>query len=135
MWRRWQSNAAEMRSQVAKLGLAAILAYGLIDGITYTTFFVLAFLGYEKSTGKNPAANIQALLGIVVLMWTGNNVTRPLRVAGAAALAPIMDKALKKIQRAFNLPNQVFAFMVVVATFTALCLSIVGLLILSRWGK
>ncbi|KAJ4721461.1 Protein kinase family protein [Melia azedarach] len=27
-------------------------------------FFVLAFLGYEKSTGKNPAANLQALLGV-----------------------------------------------------------------------
>ena len=53
-----------MKEQVAKLGLAAILAYGLFDGITYTTFFVLAFLGYEKSTGKNPAANIQALLGV-----------------------------------------------------------------------
>ncbi|KAI5078924.1 hypothetical protein GOP47_0006595 [Adiantum capillus-veneris] len=63
IWTRWQGNAAKMRAQVAKLGLAAVLAYGLFDGITYTTFFVLAFLGYEKSTGKNPAANIQALLG------------------------------------------------------------------------
>jgi hypothetical protein len=49
---------------VAKLGLAAVLAYGLFDAVTYTTFFVLAFLGYEKSTGKNPAANIKALLGV-----------------------------------------------------------------------
>lgn len=135
MWTGWKRNAAEMRAQVAKLGLAAILAYGLFDGITYTTFFVLAFLGYEKSTGKNPAANVQALLGIVVLMWTGNNVTRPLRVAGAAALAPFMDKVLRKIQRALNLPNQVFAFMFVVATFAALCLSVIGFLILSRWSS
>jgi hypothetical protein len=53
-----------MRAQVAKLGLAAVLAYGLFDGITYTSFFVLAFLGYEKSTGQNPAANLKALLGV-----------------------------------------------------------------------
>jgi hypothetical protein len=53
-----------MRARVAKLGLAAVLAYGLFDAVTYTTFFVLAFLGYEKSTGKNPAANIKALLGV-----------------------------------------------------------------------
>ncbi|GMG98888.1 hypothetical protein Nepgr_000728 [Nepenthes gracilis] len=78
--------------EAGKAGLAAVLAYGLFDGVTYTTFFVLAFLGYEKSTGKNPAANLQALVGIVVLMWTGNNVTRPFRVAGAAALAPAIDK-------------------------------------------
>jgi hypothetical protein len=59
-----QTNAAEMRVQVAKLGLAAVLAYGLFDGVTYTSFFVLAFLGYEKSTGQNPAANLKALLGV-----------------------------------------------------------------------
>ncbi len=53
-----------MRAKVAKLGLAAVLAYGLFDAVTYTTFFVLAFLGYEKSTGKNPAANLKALLGV-----------------------------------------------------------------------
>jgi hypothetical protein len=32
--------------------------------VTYTTFFILAFLGYEKSTRKNPAANLHALLGV-----------------------------------------------------------------------
>lgn len=59
-----QANSAEMSAKLAKLGLAAVLAYGLFDGVTYTTFFILAFLGYEKSTGKNPAANLQALLGV-----------------------------------------------------------------------
>lgn len=53
-----------MSAKLAKLGLAAVLAYGLFDGVTYTSFFVLAFVGYEKSTGKNPAANLQALLGV-----------------------------------------------------------------------
>lgn len=57
-----------MRAKVAKLGLAAVLAYGLIDGVTYTTFFILAFLGYEKSTGKNPAANLQSLLGVCLFL-------------------------------------------------------------------
>lgn len=134
-WKNWQTNASEMRAQVAKLGLAAVLAYGLFDGITYTSFFVLAFLGYEKSTGQNPAANLKALLGVVVLMWTGNNVTRPLRVAGAAALAPLIDRFLKKTQQVLKLPNQAFAFMIVVASFASLCFSVVGVLILSRWGK
>ncbi|XP_050220832.1 uncharacterized protein LOC126671148 isoform X2 [Mercurialis annua] len=62
-WSKWKANSAEMSSKLAKLGLSAVLAYGLFDAVTYTTFFVLAFLGYEKSTGKNPAANLQALLG------------------------------------------------------------------------
>ncbi|ONI13749.1 hypothetical protein PRUPE_4G243200 [Prunus persica] len=44
-------------------------------------------------------------------MWTGNNVTRSFRVAGAAALALLIDKVAVP------------------------CLTVVGLLILSRWGK
>eukprot|EP00249_Psilotum_nudum_P009321 c21854_g1_i1 orf=472-1308(-) len=134
-WRKWQTNLEDIQAQVAKLGLAAVLAYGIFDGITYTTFFVLAFLGYEKSTGRNPAANIQALLGIVILMWTGNNVTRPLRVAGAAVLAPLVDRSLKKIQQVLKLPNQLIAFTLVVASFASMCLSVVGLLILLRLTK
>ncbi|XP_072963899.1 uncharacterized protein [Typha angustifolia] len=132
---KWLADSAEMRSRVAKLGLSAVLAYGLFDGVTYTTFFFLAFLGYEKSTGKNPAANLQALLGIVILMWTGNNITRPFRVAGAAALAPVIDKGLKRIQEYFNFPSLIYAFALVVAIVAGSCLTLVGLLILSRWGK
>ncbi|CAI9762547.1 unnamed protein product [Fraxinus pennsylvanica] len=95
-----KENSAELSSKLAELGLAAVLAYGIIGvtvTVTYTSFFVLAFLGYEKSNGKNPAANLQALLGILILMWTGNNITRPFRVAGAAALASAIDKGLRSI--------------------------------------
>lgn len=67
-------------------------------------------------------------------MWTGNNITRPFRVAGAAALAPLIDKGLKKIQRCFNFPNLVYAFALVVFVVAASCLAVVGLLILSRLG-
>ncbi|RLM75053.1 uncharacterized protein C2845_PM15G20730 [Panicum miliaceum] len=119
-WTKWMVQSAEARARVAKLGLAAVLAYGLFDAITYTTFFVLAFLGYEKSTGKNPAANLKALLGIVILMWTGNNVTRPFRVAGAAALAPVIDKGLKGIQEKLDLPTQMYAFALVVGSVATL---------------
>ncbi|CAN1217837.1 hypothetical protein LINPERPRIM_LOCUS1143 [Linum perenne] len=135
IWSRWKARSAEMSSKLAKLGLAAVLAYGLFDGVTYTSFFVIAFLGYEKSTGNNPAANLQALLGIVILMWTGNNVTRPFRVAGAAALAPLIDRGLKRIQSYFNFPRLVYAFALVASMVAATCGTIVGLLILSRCGK
>eukprot|EP00244_Chara_vulgaris_P004076 TRINITY_DN17893_c0_g2_i1.p1 TRINITY_DN17893_c0_g2~~TRINITY_DN17893_c0_g2_i1.p1 ORF type:complete len:202 (-),score=36.81 TRINITY_DN17893_c0_g2_i1:98-664(-) len=129
----WQDNAAAVRAQVAKLGLAAVLAYGLIDGIMYTIFFIIAFLGYEKSTGQNPARNIKSLLAVVIIMWTGNNFTRPFRLAGAAALAPVFDKGIKKLQKALNLPNEAAAFALATATIAGVCLSIAGALILSRF--
>ncbi|KAL9228993.1 hypothetical protein vseg_004512 [Gypsophila vaccaria] len=134
-WEKWKVNSAEMSAKLAKLGLAAVLGYGLFDGVTYTSFFVLAFLGYEKSTGNNPAANLQALVGIVIMMWTGNNVTRPFRVAGAAALAPTIDKGLRRIQKALNLPSLVYAFALVAGIVGMSCLTVIGLLVLSRWGK
>ncbi|XP_055830703.1 uncharacterized protein LOC129899702 [Solanum dulcamara] len=134
-WKKWKENSAEMSAKLAKLGLAAVLAYGIIDGVTYTSFFVLAFLGYEKTTGNNPAANLQALLGIIIAMWTGNNVTRPFRVGGAAALAPVIDKGLKRIQKYLNFPSLVYAFALVVTIVAGTCFTIIGLLILSRWGK
>lgn len=124
-----------MSAKLAKLGLAAVLAYGLFDAVTYTSFFVIAFLGYEKSTAKNPATNLKALLGIVILMWTGNNITRPFRVAGAAALAPVLDRGLKRLQKYLNFPNVVYAFALVVSAVAGLCFTVAGLLILSRWGK
>lgn len=66
-------------------------------------------------------------------MWAGNNATRPFRVAGAAALAPVIDKGLKKIQKALNLPNLVYAFALVAGVVVTTCFTIIGLLILSRW--
>lgn len=68
-------------------------------------------------------------------MWTGNNFTRPLRVAGAAALAPLMDKVLRKTQEVLKLPDETSAFTILVTSFIALCFSIVGLLVLTRWGR
>lgn len=68
-------------------------------------------------------------------MWTGNNVTRPFRVAGAAALAPAIDKGLRRIQNYFNFPTLVYAFALVVGIVAGSCSTVVGLLILSRWGK
>ncbi|KAJ7982713.1 Potassium voltage-gated channel subfamily H member 3 like, partial [Quillaja saponaria] len=69
-------DSVEMCSKLAKLGLAAVLAYRLFDGVTDASFFVLSFLGYEKSTMKNPIANLQALLGTYVTSLTCNNIIR-----------------------------------------------------------
>lgn len=58
-----QMNPGELKEKVAKLGRAGLLAYGLFNAITYTTFFFIAFLAFEK-TGQNPANNLKACLGV-----------------------------------------------------------------------
>eukprot|EP00899_Mesostigma_viride_P016088 jgi/Mesvir1/24480/Mv21837-RA.1 len=127
-----KTESAALKERIGKLGLAAVLAYGLVDGLTYTTAFCIAFVSYEKATGLNPARNLQALAGVVVAMWAGNNVTRPFRIGFAAAFAPLVDRGLKKVQEVLRLPKQIYAFIIVTGTFAAICLSIVGSLILWR---
>jgi hypothetical protein len=64
-----QQKGKEGKGKLAALGLAAVLAYGLFDGISYTIAFSIAFLGYEARTGLNPTQNVADLVKICVLMW------------------------------------------------------------------
>jgi len=66
-------------------------------------------------------------------MWAGNNVTRPFRLAGAAALAPWVDNLMERMQQHLNLPNKLVSFFLITASIAAMCLSIVGGLFFSRW--
>lgn len=111
------------------------LSAGLFDGFTYTIAFTIAFLAYEANTGLNPTQNVADLVKICILMWGGNNVTRPFRLAGAAALAPFMDRLMDKLQERLKLPNKAFAFGLIVSLVAAICFSIIGALFVSRWVR
>lgn len=101
--------------------------------MSYTIAFSIAFIGYEAKTGLNPTQNVADIVKICVLMWAGNNVTRPFRLAGAAALAPVMDKIMEVLKEKLKLPNKLVAFFMLTSLVASVCLSIVGALIFSRW--
>ncbi|EFN50505.1 hypothetical protein CHLNCDRAFT_140117 [Chlorella variabilis] len=128
-----QQKSAELRTRLAALGLAAVLSYGLFDGVSYTIAFSLAFLGYEARTGLNPTQNVADIVKICILMWAGNNVTRPFRLAGAAALAPFMDRLMERLQGRLGLKSKAGAFAILVAAVAIACFSILGGLFFSRW--
>ena len=132
-WRHQQSKNAELRKKLVSLGPAAVLSYGIFDGISYTTAFVIAFLAYETSTGLNPTKNVADIVKIMLGMWVGNNVTRPFRLAGAAALAPFMDTLMVRLQQKLKLPKKLYAFALITAAVAAICFAVVGVLFLSRW--
>lgn len=132
-WKAQQAKSGALKAKLASLGLAAVFSYGLFDGISYTIAFAIAFLGYEAQTGLNPTQNVADIVKICILMWAGNNVTRPFRLAGAAALAPFMDKLMIKLQEKLKLPNKFAAFILMVSCVASICLGIVGTLFLSRW--
>jgi hypothetical protein len=72
------------------------------------------------------------LVKICVAMWAGNNVTRPFRLAGAAALAPTMDRVMDALKGRLRLPNKAAAFALITAGVAAMCLGVAGALIGSR---
>jgi predicted PurR-regulated permease PerM len=67
--------------------------------------------------------------------WAGNNVTRPFRIAGAAALAPFMDRVMERLQAKLRLKNKAAAFAILVAAVALLCFSVLGGLFFSRWVR
>ena len=71
-------------------------------------------------------------MSIMVLMWAGNNVTRPFRVAGSAAAAPLVQKGADWIQKRFGLKNQAGGFAVMVILAGGAALTAAGLLVGSR---
>lgn len=78
-------------------GLSAVLAYGLFDAVTYSLSAVLAARAYLAAGGVLGWA---AAPKIFAGMWLINNVSRPLRVAGALALAPVVERWLVRPTRA-----------------------------------
>lgn len=132
-WKTNQDKSRVVKEKLMSYGPAAVLAYGLFDGVSYSIAFAIAFLGYEAQTGLNPCANISDLVRICVLMWAGNNVTRPFRLAGAAALAPFVDSIMEKLQAKLRLPNKLYSFFILTFFVAAVCLGGIGLLIFSRF--
>lgn len=95
---------------MGSLGLSAVLAYGMLDGLTSAAAFVLAFLAYEAQTGVNLAHNPAQLPKVMLLVWASKHVTRPFRWAAVAALAPLTDRLLNALQQRLRLQSRGAAF-------------------------
>jgi hypothetical protein len=79
---------ASMGSALRSYGLAAVIAYGLFDACTYGVSLLLAMRAYVAA-GK--VVTTKTLPQVLAIMWGINNFSRPFRIAGALALAPIVD--------------------------------------------
>lgn len=125
----WFAKERFSRQKLASLGFSAVVAYGLLDAVTYTIAFCVAFLTIERTKQINPVQDIkvrghplcrylvgrqgtitrhakfthrpthsQAVMSLVVLMWASNNVTRPFRIGGAAAMSPFVRRTAEWLQ-------------------------------------
>eukprot|EP00931_Biecheleriopsis_adriatica_P048308 TRINITY_DN27911_c0_g1_i1.p1 TRINITY_DN27911_c0_g1~~TRINITY_DN27911_c0_g1_i1.p1 ORF type:complete len:152 (-),score=23.67 TRINITY_DN27911_c0_g1_i1:86-541(-) len=89
---------AKVRQKAAVMGASALVAYLLIDIVVYAFALTAAREAFLRSTGKEPWADPRGFLLVVGGIWAGNNATRPLRLAGAAACSPIVEKGMHFIE-------------------------------------
>lgn len=102
-FKRWYGRMVEKRSALRagalrNYGIAAFLSYGFFDFITYTISFLFSLRAFVAS-GKT--LTWQTLPQVLALMWGINNLSRPFRIAGALALAPVVDRRVVKPISAF----------------------------------
>uniref|UniRef100_A0A7R9ZYV5 Uncharacterized protein n=1 Tax=Pyrodinium bahamense TaxID=73915 RepID=A0A7R9ZYV5_9DINO len=87
-----------IRRKAAAMGTSALIGYLLIDMVVYAIALVLAREAFLRSTGKEPWQDARGFLLVVGGIWAGNNATRPMRLAGAAALAPLVEWLLVRLE-------------------------------------
>lgn len=102
-FKRWYRRMVEKRSALRagalrNYGIAAFISYGFFDFITYTISFLFSVRAFIAS-GKT--LTWQTLPQVLALMWGINNLSRPFRIAGALALAPVVDRRIVKPVSAF----------------------------------
>jgi hypothetical protein len=86
--RGFTERRASMGIALRSYGLAAVISYGLFDACTYGISLLLAMRTF-LAAGK--AITAKTLPQVLAIMWGINNFSRPFRIAGALALAPIID--------------------------------------------
>mmetsp|Transcript_25205 Transcript_25205/g.44951 ORF Transcript_25205/g.44951 Transcript_25205/m.44951 type:complete len:219 (-) Transcript_25205:440-1096(-) len=88
-----------VRQKLAHYGLAGVIAYGLLNTIYYVCAFVFFVNAVQVPKGMGIAATCKKLLEAFVLTWAGSQVTKLPRLAGAAALAPFVNRLLNYIEK------------------------------------
>jgi len=94
-----QSRDAKNKDLLLTAGASAVLSYGFVSHITYSSCIVVAWVMHGLRTGLSPFSEGQwigffaAYLGLCgIQFWT-----RPFRLASAVFLAPMVDKAVEAI--------------------------------------
>jgi len=85
--RNWIATSDSMEKTIRNLGLAGLIGYGITNILYYSIAFYL-FWSRMTFTQTSLAAQLGACWAMV---WAGSQVTKPLRLAIAAVLAPIIQ--------------------------------------------
>lgn len=94
------------KDKLASAGASLTLSYGFVSNVNAFTLLMVAWFSFFKTTGLSPLAPGQwpkYLAVYAALYATIGNLLRPLRIAAAAAIAPVFEKLVSFFQRKFGL--------------------------------
>lgn len=99
IWSRVKNLFKIDKSRLQNLGITAFVAYGFVSNVNFGVIFTVAWLTHVRQTGMIPFARGQwkAFLAVYAGLWAFQNFLRPLRIAAAIALTPLVDHMLDNL--------------------------------------
>jgi hypothetical protein len=114
-----------IREQLARYGLGAFAAYGILSNLNAGVLICVSWLGVVRNLGVTPldAAHPQAagyFAASYAALYVTSNLLRPVRLSLAVAAAPFFNRLLDALQRGLRLPRPAAfaAVLVMIATGT-----------------
>lgn len=97
---RFFGNAQIDRAKLTALGGSALLSYGFVSNISYTTCLIAAWVIHARRTGFTPLDPGQWPKFLVVYggFWMLQNILRPARFALSVALSPFFDRFVEFVK-------------------------------------
>ncbi|XP_020675027.1 uncharacterized protein LOC110094196 [Dendrobium catenatum] len=120
-------SSTELMQKLKRYGVAGVLSYGLLNTVYYLTTFLFVWFYFAPAPGRigYPAA-VKRFFKVMAMVWAGSQVTKVLRVGGALALCPFVDRGLSWFTVKFSFESEGKAF----AAIAGLCFGLAFLLFL-----
>ncbi|XP_009133287.1 uncharacterized protein LOC103857808 [Brassica rapa] len=118
----------ELLMKLKRYGLSGILSYGLLNTVYYSAAFLLVWFYVAPAPGKmGYLAAAERFVKVMAMVWAGSQVTKLIRIGGAVALAPIVDRGLSwfTVKYKFESQGKAFGAMVGICLGLALMLFLV----------
>lgn len=105
------------KNKLQNLGVGAILSYGFISNVNSGICFTVAWLTHVKRTGMMPFAPGQwkGFVAIYAGLWALYSVLRPLRIALAIALTPLVDRMMEYLVHKLGVERRQAFFLLLIA--------------------
>lgn len=114
--KRYKDAAARISANLRDLGMAGMVAYGLLNTLYYVVAFTIGwtqFAAVQRGVGIGEA--VKQFLQVMAIVWAGSQVTKVPRLACAAFIAPIVDKGAILVAERFHMQSKQSAFLATIA--------------------